>query len=149
MGGDWGVILKPLLADLHVLCTDGLHIVDDQQTVTVYGKLSVICGDNLAVHSLAGFVQNFSSKSPCRFCLGSPSSWQDKFWEKDFVLRDRKTYDEQLKLAKKDEFGTKALQCGIRGYASLTNCQVSMSQNGFLRTSLMMFSRVWYLTRWA
>ena len=111
----WGTILRPLLADLHVLCTEGLQIVDGQQTVTVYGKLSVVCGDNLAVHSLAGFVQNFTSRSPCRFCLGSPSSWQDKFCEKDFLLRDRATYDEQLRRAKDDEFGTKALESGIRG----------------------------------
>ena len=93
----WDVILRPLIRDLQLL-VEGIEVFIDNTPRKLVGSLLFICGDNLAVHSIAGFVESFSRKlSPCRHCLATPEEWQSKFSESEFTLRDEETYQSQLK----------------------------------------------------
>ena len=56
------------------------------------GTLSQVCGDNLGVNGLFGFVESFVADTPCRTCIGHKEEFQTNFLEEDFVLRDTDTY---------------------------------------------------------
>lgn len=48
---------------------------------TVYGTIVQVTGDNLGVHSLFGFVESFSARYCCRFCLLEKEDFQTEFSE--------------------------------------------------------------------
>ena len=75
------------------------------ELVTVYVKLLFLPCDNLAVHNIAGFVENFSTgKRPCRFCLATVEDMQNKFTEEDFTLRSTAVHQSQLQRLEDCEF---------------------------------------------
>ena len=117
----WRLILEPLIRDLCELVS-GIEVFADGCSRNVRAKLLFICGDNLALHSIAGFVENFSGpKSPCRYCLGSPEDWQRNFHEKDFDLRHQATYEAQLRAVIDSDFDRGVISdCGIKA-----ECQFS------------------------
>lgn len=47
----------------------------------VYGTIVQVTGDNLGVHSLFGFVESFSARYCCRFCLLEKDDFQTVFSE--------------------------------------------------------------------
>lgn len=107
----WSVILRRLIDDLKELCTSGMEVCVRGELVTVYAKLLFLPCDNLAVHNIAGYVENFSSgKSPCRFCLASVKDMQDKFSEEDFTPRTADVYQKQLKLLEDHGFAQEVIQ---------------------------------------
>ena len=93
----WNVLLRPLIRDLHQLLTEGIEVFIDETPKKVTGKLLFICGDNLAVHSIAGFTESFSKSLCCRYCVASPEEWQSQFTESNFTLRDENLYQAQLR----------------------------------------------------
>lgn len=72
----YSVVLEPLLKDLGVLEREGIFISGLGKNVR--GTVMCVVADNLAAHSLGGFVENFSGPYPCRFCLGQRSDFQLK-----------------------------------------------------------------------
>lgn len=66
--------LGPLLKDLCTLEKDGLYI--EPLGCTVRGTIFCVVADNLAAHSLAGFVQCFSVGYVCRFCKATHNQIQ-------------------------------------------------------------------------
>ncbi len=60
-------ILEPLVQHISTLETKGIQIPLFDHTV--YGTIVQVTGDNLGVHSLFGFVESFSARYCCRFCL--------------------------------------------------------------------------------
>ena len=106
----WEVILSRLVDDLKELGTTGMKVFVRGEMVTVFVKLLFIPGDNLAVHNIAGFVESFSGKSPCRFCNTSSDDMQHKFAEEDFELRTSTVYKEQLKSLEDCGFLPEAVQ---------------------------------------
>lgn len=60
-------ILKPLIRDLKILEADGIPVPFAVQPI--YGMLAQITGDNLGMHTIFGFLESFSAKYFCRFCL--------------------------------------------------------------------------------
>lgn len=69
-------MIEPPLKDLGVLEREEIFISSLGKNV----RSTVMCvvADNLAAHSLGGFVENFSGPYPCRFCLGQRSDFQLK-----------------------------------------------------------------------
>ena len=118
----WRKVLQPLLRDLQELLVNGISVEIDGVRRTLRGNLAFVCGDNLAIHSIAGFVECFSSaKSPCRFCLGTPDSWQTKFSEDEFVLRDQAMYDAQLRdVLDSSKDGDVVSRTGIKGESAFS-----------------------------
>ena len=111
----WRAVLEPLIRDL-VQLADGIQVFINDSWRTIRGKLLFVCGDNLALHSLGGFVESFSSpRAPCRFCLALPDEWQNHFSEADFVLRDKATYDAQLQAVIASNYSADVISdCGIK-----------------------------------
>ncbi|XP_026018914.1 uncharacterized protein LOC113019411 [Astatotilapia calliptera] len=72
-------ILKPLVDDLKILETEGMQV--PFSATPVRGSLFQITGDNLALHSIFGFVESFSANYCCRFCLTDKTELQSVFSE--------------------------------------------------------------------
>ena len=61
-------ILEPLIRDLITLEDIGLTIVKDDGQHIFRGSISVVIGDNLASHSIGGFMESFTTSRFCRYC---------------------------------------------------------------------------------
>lgn len=72
-------ILKPLVDDLKILETEGMQV--PFSATPVRGSLFQITGDNLALHSIFGFVESHSANYCCRFCLTDKTELQSVFSE--------------------------------------------------------------------
>ena len=72
-------ILAPLVQDVSALETNGIQIPLFDHSV--YGTIIQVTGDNLGIHSLFGFVESFSARYCCRFCLLEKEDYQTEFTE--------------------------------------------------------------------
>ena len=81
------LILEPLVNDLKVLETEGLKIPMFEHLI--HGTIVQVTGDNLGLHGLFGFVESFSARYCCCFCLLEKHCFQTVFCEDDpeVVLR--------------------------------------------------------------
>ncbi|PIK56613.1 hypothetical protein BSL78_06469 [Apostichopus japonicus] len=66
-------VFKRLLRDLKLLEETGVQVKGGQIRK---GSLACILGDNLGSHTIGGFVESFSSKHYCRYCLLSSAEFQ-------------------------------------------------------------------------
>ena len=88
-------VLSPLLRDLKVLEEDGIKIVNNGTEFLFKGSLAVVVGDNLASHSIGGFMESFSSFRSCRFCMVTRSDIQVSVSTAAFEVRSKASYDAQ------------------------------------------------------
>lgn len=97
-------ILAPFVADLRKLeSEEGAEIVlPDNSVRVVRGTLSQVCGDNLGLNGLLGFVESFSANMPCRICVGRKDEFQTKFTGEEFDLRDRHTHSLHVEEVRND-----------------------------------------------
>ena len=67
------------MQDNKILEKDGikLHLYDQP----VYGTIVQVTGDNLGLHCLFGFVESFSPRYCCCFCLAEKEDFQTEFDE--------------------------------------------------------------------
>nr|XP_021323512.1 uncharacterized protein LOC108180038 [Danio rerio] len=72
-------ILEPLVKDISSLETNGIQIPLFYHAV--YGTIVQVTGDNLGIHSLFGFVESFSARYCCHFCLLEKEHFQTVFCE--------------------------------------------------------------------
>lgn len=87
--------LSPLLQDLRCLEHDGVFIESLGQSVQ--GTVSVVVADNLAAHSLAGFVQSFRAGYVCRFCKATREEIQSSaVRDGEFTSRTKGSHDHDL-----------------------------------------------------
>ena len=72
-----------------MLETDGIKVplLED----AVHGSIVQVTGDNLGIHGLFGFVESFSARNCCRFCIIEKSDIQSVFCEDDqrVILRTK------------------------------------------------------------
>lgn len=82
-------ILEPIINDLKVLETDGIKVPLFKDAV--HGSIVQVTGDNLGIHGLFGFVESFSARNCCRFCIIEKSEFQTVFCEVDqsVILRTK------------------------------------------------------------
>lgn len=76
----FNTILEPIVHDLKILETEGLHIATQG---VIRGTLIQVTGDNLGLHGLFGFVESFGARYCCRFCLLEKDCFQSVFSEDD------------------------------------------------------------------
>ena len=97
----WTELLKPLLDDLQHLEEEGIMVNGERFKVC----LSVVVGDNLGIHSIAGFSASFASgPMMCRHCHGTKEEIRAKTQERDFRLRTREDYDASMRLLQEENF---------------------------------------------
>lgn len=104
-----------LLSDLLDLEKDGLFINVENKEIRVKFCVASIIGDNLALHSMLGFNESFSSSYFCRFCYCLKADSHNMTSENTKMLRHCFNYDLLL------------LNNGLREYSTwnkLTNFHV-------------------------
>lgn len=70
-------ILEPIVRDIKVLESTGINLpFSDQQ---IYGTVAQVTGDNLGLHTVLGFVESFSARYFCRFCIADKNECQGLF----------------------------------------------------------------------
>jgi len=81
-------ILEPIVRDLKVLETEGIEVPSHGH---VHGSIVQVTGDNLGIHCLFGFVESFSARYCCRFCITEKGDFQTVFSEDDprVILRTK------------------------------------------------------------
>lgn len=60
-------IFKPLLEDIRFLECHGLELEMKGEVHLLYGTVCLFTGDNLACHSLCGYLERFSANKFCHF----------------------------------------------------------------------------------
>ncbi|XP_057322494.1 uncharacterized protein LOC130665881 [Microplitis mediator] len=61
-------VYRTLIEELRFLDKHGVELDLPQGKTKIYFKLGLILGDNLGLHSILGFVENFNASYSCRFC---------------------------------------------------------------------------------
>lgn len=107
----YGKILEPLLEDLKVLETTGVQVDVQGGKKTLYGTICVLTADNLAVHSLCGYLESFSANRFCHFCLVDKRTAQSVFDEDKIEKRTRENYEQHVMLNDPSATGVKEDSC--------------------------------------
>lgn len=104
-------VLEPLIDDLATLERHGLFIEKLGKTVKV--TVQCIVTDNLGAHSIAGFVEKFSGKYVCRFCMAEKEEYQtQEVVSETFCLRTEEIYSAHLQFMKDNDL---AHHFGVKG----------------------------------
>jgi hypothetical protein len=85
-------VLRPFIADLKVLATDGIVVEVGHTKYSLLGGLATVSCDNLSAHSLGGFSCCFSSGRICRFCMTTYEQINKLFSEDDVWLRNSQSH---------------------------------------------------------
>ena len=92
----FNTLLEYLVEDLKTLASTGLDICVNDELINVKVAIGQVSGDNLGMHGLFGFVESFIANHPCRHCLVHKHDMQGLFFEDSSILRDKKSYSEDL-----------------------------------------------------
>ena len=84
--------MQRLVDDIKFLEREGLDIVIDGINYNFCGTISCIVTDNLAAHTLSGFMESFSALRSCRFCMITRDARQVTFSDSDCTLRTKETH---------------------------------------------------------
>jgi len=109
-------LLAPLISDLQTLATTGVSVVRSDGTFTFRGSLLLVVADNLAAHSLGGYLESFSTIHPCRFCLVSRDKLCSTLTCEQSYIRTPESYDRQVQRVLTDRsfqsvYGLKSNSC--------------------------------------
>lgn len=109
-------ILSPLIRDLTILAEKGVTVVRPDGEFTFKGILLLVVADNLAAHSIGGYLESFSTIHPCRFCMISKHRLRSTLRSDHCSLRTSESYDRQAKRAITDKsfqkvYGVKMNSC--------------------------------------
>lgn len=127
----WVSLLDPVVSELKDLESNGF-MTDINGGTWYSAHLAMLVGDNLGVHSLAGFSQCFSGGAMvCRHCHGTIEDIRSKTSLKDFSPRTKQDYDAKMALLMEESFDPGLKKAfGINSacpFSSLTNFHVMMS----------------------
>lgn len=92
------MLLAPIVQDLRILESKGIYIPLFKEYI--HGSIVQVTGDNLAIHSLFGFVESFGARYCCRFCLAEKDDFQTEFSEDSpkIVLRTKEMHESHCQL---------------------------------------------------
>lgn len=82
-----------LITELNYLEETGITINIKNISHQVYFSLGLILGDNLGLHSILGFSENFIARYPCRFCKCSKTECHYQLKQNDNCLRNLNNYN--------------------------------------------------------
>jgi hypothetical protein len=99
---------------------EGFEFVMDGCQKNIKCLLTQLIGDNLGLHTVFGYVENFCrSTHACDLCMADQQQMQTVFKEEKFQMRSRELYNEQSRKLKN---GTMlASECGIKRSSSLVD----------------------------
>lgn len=123
-------ILKPLIHDLKILETQGIHLPYFEKPL--FGSVIQITGDNLALNGLLGFVESFSATNFCRFCLTCKEDLQSVFTEDDpgVIFRSKELHTEHCKVL--NENPAQLSVSGLKKNCAFNSLQYFHSSDNYL-----------------
>ena len=122
-------ILEPLVKDIKLLETQGIDIPNLADPVR--GTIVQVVGDNLGLNSMLGFVESFSARHCCRFCLLEKEKFQNVFCEDDsaVTLRTRDMHSEHCSVAQSNPMLSNV--CGVKKQCLLNTLQFFSTTDNF------------------
>ena len=119
----YDVLLKPLMSELKQLESDeGMFIkLQNNKTMNVHGLLNFFSADNLGANSLFGFQESFNANRFCRYCLAEKVDVQEKFYENQFIRRNRESYDLHVNAVLANNSQPNVNDAGIKKACCLNN----------------------------
>ena len=112
-------VIKVIVNELQKLHDKGFDIFMDGKKTNFRCLLTQIVGDNLGLHSIPGYMENFSTVSfPCDMCMISKVDIQHVFKEDKQALRTDILYSSQVHQMQSGEISNK--NCGIKRFSCLT-----------------------------
>lgn len=115
-------VLKHIVSDVQAL-ENGVHLSTGEE---VYGTVSVLIGDNLAIHQLCGFRESFSARHPCRVCMATMDQVRTMCNEDENLLRRPDVHDRQaneIEAAVEDEQNALRTEYGINRRSVLNDLE--------------------------
>lgn len=92
------IVRRTIVDDCKTLENKGISVQRGGETVSVKGSVALFIGDNLAVHTIGGFLESFShAQRVSLYCLCSSDDIQDRFTVKECTLRTSEEYDAQIR----------------------------------------------------
>ncbi len=104
-------ILEPLIEDIRFLESTGLQVEIQGQSHQLYGSICVLTADNLAIHSLCGYLESFSANKFCHFCMVDKTVAQTVFDEVKVQKRTRENDQQHVRLNDPSLTGIKEDSC--------------------------------------
>ena len=105
-------ILQPLLDDIRFLENSGLTVELKGQSHLLYGTVCLLTADNLAMHSLCGYLESFSANKFCQFCMIDKTVNAQFIYDEDEVeLRTKDNYQQHVSLNEPSKTGVKENSC--------------------------------------
>ncbi|KAA0712534.1 hypothetical protein E1301_Tti019070 [Triplophysa tibetana] len=104
-------ILEPLLTDIKEIEQNGIEVKIGDECQLLYGTVCLLTADNLACHSLCGYVESFSANRFCQFCLIDKPTSQYIFDEDNTERRTRENYACHVQLNDASATGVKVNSC--------------------------------------
>ena len=112
-------VIKVIVNELQKLHDKGFDIFMDGKKTNFRCLLTQIVGDNLGLHFILGYMENFSTVSfPCDMCMISKVDIQHVFKEDKQALRTDILYSSQVHQMQSGEISNK--NCGIKRFSCLT-----------------------------
>src|SRR6218665_1783390 len=112
-------VLEVILQELQTLHDVGFQFAAEGKQYNIRVFLAQIVGDNLGMHALMGFTENFSkSNYPCDLCLINQEEMQNVFRENMFKLRTKELYDQHVHELQAGRLTVS--ECGIKRASVLT-----------------------------
>ncbi len=91
-------ILEPLLDDIRFLEGHGVETEMTGESHLLFETVCLLTGDNLACHSLCGYLESVSANKFCHLCLADKNISQMVFDENELERRNRDDYQQHVAL---------------------------------------------------
>ncbi|XP_065677182.1 uncharacterized protein LOC136071664 isoform X2 [Hydra vulgaris] len=112
-------VIKVIVNELQKLHNKGFDIYIEGKKTNFRCFLTQVVGDNLGLHSMLGYMENFSTVSfPCDMCMISKVDIQHVFKEDKQALRTDFLYNSQVQQMQRGEISNK--NCGVKRLSCLT-----------------------------
>uniref|UniRef100_A0A6V7J6D5 Uncharacterized protein n=1 Tax=Bracon brevicornis TaxID=1563983 RepID=A0A6V7J6D5_9HYME len=101
-------VFKPVMDELKYLADNGINVTtDDGKEKRIYFALTSIIGDNLALHSMMGFVTSFAANYSCRICRVHKDEMIKQTQELKSLIRNRENYQKDVLIDNVSQTGIK------------------------------------------
>ena len=98
-------IFAKAVQELQFLENEEIVIKTPSAMMRLYFALAGFIGDNLASHTMLGFLKSFSSNHPCRFCLLHSKDIKNIFNASSCEIRTVENYEKDLAKNNSSEIG--------------------------------------------
>lgn len=90
---------------------NGIAVEIKGQSNLLYGTICLLTADNLACHSLCGYLESFSANVFCHFCFADKTTAQHVFEKDELEKRTKDNYQQHVMLNDYTSTGIKQDSC--------------------------------------